>query len=273
MAQEAMNLPCPRYDFHLHTKYLGCANETMEVGAIVAECERLGVTRLAITDHLNDLEQLPRHRPILRDLRELETQVEVYFGVELNFTGCDEGFPFNEEIKEQYGFQFAIGGIHSTYLKEYDLRKLIDIQHRHHLRTCEDPLVQVLVHPYWFSKREFKEKGFPPFESLQVVPEAYVRELGQVARETGTAIEINACANLQSSVFGEDYVRSYVDFLAILAAEGATFSLGSDAHDISQLATIRTVWEVVEQLHLPQERIWTPEGEPIQGFPKAVASY
>ena len=36
-----------RFDLHIHTKYLGCANETMEVEAIVRECEHLGVECIA----------------------------------------------------------------------------------------------------------------------------------------------------------------------------------------------------------------------------------
>ncbi len=35
----------PRYDFHIHTKYLGCAYETMDIPSIVKECVRLGVKR------------------------------------------------------------------------------------------------------------------------------------------------------------------------------------------------------------------------------------
>ncbi|NIA15414.1 MAG: PHP domain-containing protein, partial [Nitrospiraceae bacterium] len=189
-------MPCPRYDFHTHTAYLGCANETMEVAAIVRECERLDVKALGITDHLNHLNQMELHAPILADIRALDTPVAVYFGVELNYTACDGPFAFNEEVKEACGFQFAIGGIHATYVDEYDPRKIIDIQHRHHLKTCADPLVQVLVHPYWFSEGEFKQRGWPLDEWIGWIPESHARELAQAARDSGTAIEINATANL-----------------------------------------------------------------------------
>ena len=33
----------PPCDYHIHTRHLGCANGTMEVPAIVRECERIGV--------------------------------------------------------------------------------------------------------------------------------------------------------------------------------------------------------------------------------------
>ena len=252
-------------DFHIHTKYLGCANDTMEVPAIVRECERLGVTSLGITDHVNALDKLDLHLPIKRDIASLDPETKVYFGVELNFTGADTSFPYSAEVKEQYGFQFAIGGIHSTYLETYDLKKLVDVQHRHHLKTCRDPLVDVLVHPYWFGKGEFDKNGWPWFDSMQAVPENYARELGQTARETGTAIEINACANLESSAYSDRYVEEYVAFLSIIAEEGACFSLGSDAHDIGRLRAIQTAWRVAEQLNVPADRIWQPHCEPMAG--------
>jgi len=189
-------MDCPKYDFHIHTEYLRCANETMTVPAIIRECERIGCREIGITDHLNTLDKLPLHALIRKDIEALDPGIEVYFGVELNFTGCDEGFAFSDAIRDEYGFQFAVGGIHGTYVEEYDLGKIIDIQHRHHLKTCEDPLVKVLVHPYWFGRGDFDKNGWPWFDSVTVVPEAYARELGQVARDTGTAIEINSRANL-----------------------------------------------------------------------------
>lgn len=245
---------CPKYDFHIHTKYLGCANATMEIPSIVRECKRLGVVSLAITDHLDSFDklQLDRHICIREDIKKLERGVDVYFGVELDFIGYDQGFAFNQEIKENYGFQFAMGGIHRTYLEEYDLKKIIDIQHRHHLRTCRDPLVDVLVHPYWFDKGPFDHKGWQWFNSLKAVPEAYVHELGQVAKETGTAIEITPL-NLYS--YGEEYF----DYLSILAEEGVMFSIGSDSHDIGRLTTIQDSWQIAERLELPLNQIWRPQ--------------
>ena len=255
----------PRHDSHIHTKYLGCANGTMEVPAIVRECKRLGVTSLGITDHLNSLDKLELHVPIKKDIEALDTEIAVYFGVELNFLTADGGFAWNAEIKEQGGFQFAIGGIHRTYLDNYDLEKIVDVQHRHHLKTCRDPLVDVLVHPYWFRKGEFDEKEWPWFDSMQPVPESYARELGQTAKETGTAIEINGGANLANPTYSDRYVKEYIAFLSVVAEEGACFALGSDAHDIGRLKDIQRAWQVAEQLHLTPDRVWFPECPPLKG--------
>lgn len=255
----------PHYDLHMHTKYLGCANGTMEIPAMLAECERLGVKVMGITDHLNTLDKLPLHRPIRDEIAALQTDIAVYFGVELNYQSCDGEFAYSPEVRDELGFQFAIGGIHSPYVESYDLRQIVEIQHRHHLKTCADPLVQVLVHPYWFGKKTFEQRGWPWFDTMKAVPVAYARELGQAARDSGTAIEINACANLVNPAYSSDYVKEYVEYLGIIASEGALFTVGSDAHDIHRLEHIEAAWRVVEQLGLPPERIWRPTGKPLGG--------
>ena len=234
---------------------------------------RLNLTTSIVKDHalridpyhLNTLDKVDLHLPILEDIQALAAPgIEVYFGVELNYTGCDQGFAYSRAIAQEVGFQFAIGGIHATYLDTYDLDKLVEIQHRHHLRTCQAPLVQVLVHPYWFGKGEFDRHGWPWFTSMKVVPPSLVRELGQASKETGTAIEINGMANLCNRRFPPAYVEEYYEFLSMLAQEGATFCCGSDAHDIGHLEAIQAAWQMAERLELPPDRIWRPDCAPIR---------
>ena len=75
----------PKIDYHIHTHYLKCANETMVVADIVRKCEELGVESLAITDHLNALDRLPGHVSIREDLGKVKSKLDIHFGVELNF--------------------------------------------------------------------------------------------------------------------------------------------------------------------------------------------
>ncbi len=255
----------PKCDFHIHTKYLKCANDTMDIPAVVRKCERLGLTSIGFTDHLNSLDKLELHRSIRRDIESLDTEIDVYFGVELNFLEADGGFAFSREIKEQYGFQFVLGGIHSTYVDTYNLKKMVDIQHRHHLKVCRDPLVDVLVHPYWFPQGEFNENGWPWFDSMPPVPNSYARELGQVAKDTNTSIEINSTAILDSPAYSDLYKKEYVEYLAIIAEEGACFSLGSDAHDIELLGSVKKAWDVADRLKLTTDRIWQPDCKAMKG--------
>ncbi|MFA5646193.1 MAG: PHP domain-containing protein [Candidatus Ratteibacteria bacterium] len=256
---------CPPNDFHIHTLYLGCADKTMEIPAIVERCSSLGVKAIGITDHLNSIDRLPLHRPILKDIQALEGPCpEIYFGVELNFPECDSNFVYSEEIRDEYGFQFAIGGIHALFLEEYDLKKLVDIQHRHHMKACADPLLDVLVHPYWFSLRMFEPYGWPWFDSMSAVPDSYARELGKAAKESNTAIEINASAIFTNSAYSEAFKQEYLRWLSLVAEEGALFSVGSDAHNINVLDEGKVAWEVATGLNLPMEQFWRPNASPLK---------
>ena len=257
-------MTCPRYDLHMHSKYLGCANETMEIPAILAECKRLGVAALAITDHLNRPDQLAQHAPIRQAILEAETDLDVYFGVELSFMSCDGPFAIDPQQKEESGFQLVIGGIHDTFVDEYDLGEIIDIQHRHHMAVCANPMIDVLVHPYWFGQKEFERKGFPLFESMKSVPEAHVRELGQAAAETGTAIEISP-GQVRFKPDRPEAAEHYMNFLACLAEYGVMFTTCSDAHDVGHLARVAESWQAFEKLGLGRDRIWRPDVEPLAG--------
>jgi len=256
-----------KFDFHIHTDIIGCANKTMSIENILATCAAAGCTAIAITDHLNQPDQLPQHRIIRDRLLNLRSPIDVYFGAELNYSARNVDFFYDENIRDEYGFQFALGGIHETFTDTYDLKTIIDIQHRHHLMTCRNPLVDVLVHPYWFSKSQFVKKGFPPFQTMKDVPASYARELGQVAMDTGTAIEINSHSMLDPAYINADFVKEYIDYLAVIAETGATFALGSDAHDIGQLNGIQDAWAVAETLHLSAHRIYKPKCKPLLTAP------
>ncbi|MGE5531797.1 MAG: PHP domain-containing protein, partial [Bacteroidota bacterium] len=115
-----------RYDFHIHTTYLKCANETMTVPAILSRCESLDLQTIAITDHLNAPQFLPQHELIKRDLAETETSLEVFFGCEVNVIDKDTGAVSIDEAQlQQGGFELVIGGVHASYFDHPDKRGII----------------------------------------------------------------------------------------------------------------------------------------------------
>lgn len=248
---------CPKYDFHIHTKYSGCGKDSMTIPAIIAECERLGLEAIGISDHIDTKNPIELHKNILADLRKIDTKLDVYFGAELDFVECDGGFLLDEEQAVEYGFQYVVAGVHSTYVDEYDLRKIVDIQHRHHIKICENPLVNVVAHPYHLSNWRFSQMGWPKVESMKMIPESYARQLGQIAAETNTAIEINAYSVLVD-MGGPEFAKRYVNYLAIVAEEGPMFSVGSDAHSPDQLNSIEKSWNAAETLGLSANRIYRP---------------
>jgi len=250
-----------RYDLHIHTTYLKCANESMTVPAILQRCEGLGLQTIAITDHLNAPEFLPKHELIKQDLAQINSQMKIYFGVEVNVINKDTGaVSIDREQLAQGGFETVIGGPHTSYFSEPDKSAIIDLQHRLMLQVIANPLVDVLVHPWWFGAGEFKPGG--PMEWLTdmgQIPDWHAREIADAALAHGTAIEANHSAFFTAAQYGEAFRESYPHYIASIAQRGVKISISTDAHDIKQLDGIHHMMEVLESVGVTRDQLWTPE--------------
>ncbi|HHX41894.1 MAG TPA: PHP domain-containing protein [Armatimonadetes bacterium] len=252
-------MPSP-YDFHIHTHYLRCANETMRVKDVVRRCESLGLEAIAITDHLNAPQFLPKHALIKRDLSVIDTPMRVYFGVEVNVLDKTGRVSIDEEQLAEGGFEVVIGGPHTCYYQEPDRDGIIDLQHQLMLQVLANPLVDVLVHPWWFGASEFRPGG--PMEwltDMTQIPDWHTRELAETALKYGKAIEANYCAFFTSKQYGEAFRETYPQYLAEIARRGVKISIATDSHDISRLEGIHPMMETLESVGITREQLWTPE--------------
>jgi histidinol phosphatase-like PHP family hydrolase len=247
-------------DYHIHTFYQRCGNETLTVPNIIRKAEKCRLTSIAITDHLNRLEQLEAFKFIKADIEAVETPIKVYFGTELNFQGCDGEFAYSDSIHEEYGFEVVIGGIHSTYTDTESKRELLDLQHRHFMRTLEDPLLDVLVHPFWFPRKEV-EFHSPLWweEFIAEIPQEYIDAWAETSRKNRCAIELNVDAIFFYPVMSAQFKANYVDMVQRLQEAGAVFSVASDSHDINQLGATDYAEGLMDGLRIPEEQRWTPE--------------
>ncbi len=252
-------------DCHIHTFYQRCGNETLSVPNIIRRAESIGLKKIAITDHLNTLDRLERFNYIKADIHDVKTDVEVFFGVELNYQACDGEFAYNEKIHREYEFEVVIGGIHSTYTESFDPVEIIEIQHRHFMKTLENPLLDVLVHPFWFSGNTVRQRPPEFWENLLLaIPDDMIRSWAEAGTDNRCAIEVNAHAIFFHPLFSDRYKRIYVDLLKKLAGMGALFAVGSDAHDINTLGQSFYVEGILHGLGVSDDQIWKPRKESVK---------
>ncbi len=247
-------------DCHIHTFYQRCGNETLSVPNIIRRAEAIGLRKIAITDHLNHLDRLERFRYIKSDIDDVETDIEVFFGVELNYQSCDGDFAYSEEIHEEFGFEVVIGGIHSTYTDSADPEEIRDIQHRHFMKTMQNPLLDVLVHPFWFNRDTVGSQP-PEFweEIILSIPDNMVREWAEASAKNRCAIEVNADAIFFNTTFSDKFREAYIAFLKRLSGSGALVTTGSDAHDINALGRTYYIEGILHGLGVPEDQVWKPE--------------
>ncbi len=251
-------------DYHIHTHYLGCGNDTMQVEAIVRKAEALGLTSIAITDHLNSLDRLPDHQKIRDELVRIDTPIEVYFGCELNILDLNATLPYTNAVAREMGFELAIAGVHGTWLDPDDRtpQTVLSRQTDLLIKLAASPLVDVVAHPWWFPSHEYETSLDNWFLAMAAIPKEMTRDFAQAAADNGVAIEINATACLLPDYYPESLKSSYADYAALLLEYGATLSIASDAHDISRLGTTTIVEDLLERLEVPDDRIYHPSLPP-----------
>lgn len=246
-------------DYHIHTYYQRCGNETLTVPNILRKAKECALTSIAITDHLNRFEQLETFRFIKADIEALDTDIEVFFGCELNFQACDGEFAYNADVHEKWGFEVVIGGIHSVYTDSRDRAEVLDIQHRHFMKTLQDPLLDVLVHPFWFGRKEVQARSPEWWEELiATIPDDYIAAWAGASAANRCAIELNVDAIFYYDAMSPRFRANYVEFVDRLKEAGALFSVGSDAHRITALGATDYVEGLLDGLRVPPEQVWRP---------------
>ena len=254
----------PRIDIHVHTNISACADRSMTLDAIVRESESLRHVVVGIADHVNHPDHVARNAALRRDIERRRTGVAIYFGAEDNYLPEFGGHSISRQLKARFGYQYVIGSHHNLYLPPgcSDLETLVRTQHSHHLETCRNPAMDVLGHPFRYLKGTLEKCGRPPTAMEEAMPDERVRELGRTARETGTAIEINAESFLVHRAPDDPLLFGYLRLIDILAAEGVDFAIGSDAHRPFELAFAAPAWDLVDRMGISPHRIWRPEGTP-----------
>lgn len=246
-------------DLHIHTERCGCGNETMAVSAVLERCQELGYRSIAITDHYNGPQHLEAQRQIREDLRGHNGPVAVTWGVECTIADAELGtLTVDEALVEELEYDYVIGGPHGRY-EETGPDAIIETQHRLIMATVLNPIIDVLVHPWWFSRLEWERGTMNWFTDMSQIPDRHIEELAQACVDTGTAVEMNAGGIIHHPHYLEPMQASYREYIAALCDRGVTFTACSDAHDISTLERSKDAATFLADAGVPDEQIAVPE--------------
>lgn len=249
-------------DTHVHSFRTFAGNLDMRLDNIAKQAERNHIDVIAITDHLQKGRDVEELRMTGNDILAFKThfpKVKILFGVEVCEVN-DSGLTLiDESMLGDICLNLVIGGVHETHVQEgASLETVAKVQHEHHMMMMNDSLIEILVHPWWFDKEEFTRKNLSWPDDMSFIPDEYTVELARASKETGTYIEISTMSGLCnqdiSAKFREDYKRYY----KLLADEGAYFAIGTDAHRLEDMNTIKEAIKLVKELKISESKIWQP---------------
>jgi len=208
-------------DYHIHTSWTDGKATVKEY--IEAALEK-GLKRIAFTEHVRRTSSwFNSFIDEVKELREKNKGLVILYGIEAKALDYNGNLDATKEMLQES--EIVLGVVHrypnrsGGYLnfQELSYNEAAEIEFNLACATLRNPYSNVLAHPGGTFEKNFGA----------VFPEEYLKEIIEVANQQGKAIEINSC-----------YLRDWSKFLRLCSELNPFISLGSDAHNISQLGDV-----------------------------------
>ena len=193
-----------KVDMHVHTSK---SDGRDSVHNVIEAAEKKGLDLVALTDHGPGHGSGVTERQVRETRKEVALlqpsyRVRVLVGIEAEILPTGEVM-----LADREGMDIVLASYHAAPSEEAYYRAVF--------HAMEDPRVDVLAHHAWSAGLRF---GFV---------QEYEEHLVRVLRDNGKAIEINAKHCLPSW-----------DFLAMCRDAGVRYTIGSDAHRVSDVGSV-----------------------------------
>ncbi|MFD1039573.1 DNA polymerase/3'-5' exonuclease PolX [Virgibacillus byunsanensis] len=233
--KELVELEDIRGDLHMHTTWSDGAQTVEEM---VNRVRKLGYDYMAITDHskflrvangLNET-RLRKQREEIDKLNEKYSDIHILAGIEMDILP-DGSLDFDNNFLSE--MDFVIASIHSAFNQQQE--KIMDRLYT----ALENPYVTLIAHPT--GRLIGRRDGY----------NVDVRKLIQRAKQTNTALEINANPNRLD--LSAEWVREAL-------GAGVTMAVNTDAHDYHMLEDMKYGVGVARKGWLQKESVmntWT----------------
>lgn len=213
----------PLIDLHVHTQY---SDGKSTVKEYLEFAKDRGYRAICFTDHVDfTTTWYDSFADMITNERMKYDGMDVSYGIEVR--AKDRAGSLNAPKKVINRAEIVVGVIHSIPSAdgagkhrpvEFSREELLDLEYSISLSLLENDAVSALGHPMGNS-----EKLYGP------IPMSYYVGLIQKAKKEGKAIEINS-----------KYVKDLKGFLDLCMELDPLVSLGSDAHSIHELGTVKT---------------------------------
>jgi len=218
-------------DWHIHTFRSLCGKPDSTVPAIVAKLDSRGIRLAGISDHIDIREQREWFTDVVRqnraDLAALNPRCKVLVGTEATMLD-PQTCALEADLAAELDFVIVACNHYHLEQVENPLTETPQAYADHYLDmvlgATELGFATTVSHPFLHGK-------LPPekaFETLQCYDEGRLRDVLRAAAKAGMAFEINP----GYLVHAMDWLR---ELLQEARAQGTKFTLGSDAHTLSQL--------------------------------------
>ena len=215
----------PPFDFHMHTKWTDGAQSAQEMHA---QAIAQGLKYILFSEHARKTSG-SWFNEFAAEVRALpKDQCLALVGVESKVDDFDGSIDINHEVLQTVDMIMAsvhrFPGETGNVMGKGKVtgEEAINIEYRLIMAVLENPDVDILGHPFGMSHRRFGVS----------VPDRLFKEVIAKAAKTGVAVEINS-----------HYHTNPWELVDWCQEAGALISLGSNAHNVSEVGRIKRVLE------------------------------
>lgn len=253
------------YDLHCHTRVSGCSDEDWTVDRLLARATEVGLAGIAITDHLmptTSFDDLIENNRRLVELAKAKGY-RVWSGAEVEVFDAAGRLNITPAQAQELDFVMAAWGhVHQRHVElpfGRRLSDLFDFLSQVGLALCENPMVQVIAHPWQTPSRWSERWGFPPY-GAEDIPADLMAELGQAAARSNTVLELNlAYVGKPDREEASELFRKQQRLLHVCRPLGCRLCLGGDSHRGPAVSRVAQFAPFLPAMDLASEELWRPE--------------
>lgn len=238
-----------RCDLHVHTHFSACGLDEMTPESIIQKAEKKGIEYLAITDHIHPHTGLSFLNLLREEFGRINTAVKVYIGCEADILSVGESVIGPELIAQTDFIMAAANHFPLPWVSKPEGGNRREIaQHFLDMFRYAAGLehVDVIAHPLYVMPGSFEPTDPAELTEAELAPAV------EIAAKNNVAIEISRRA------LSPGQTSFLLMFYRLCKEAGIKFAIGSDGHQLTDLAETLLVEPIIKELGLIDTDIWTP---------------
>lgn len=256
-----------KHDFHIHTNLSICANETATLENYIKIAEKLGLTKIGISNHFwdsdidgafdfyktQDFEHISKIRSEIE--KAASPDLKIYFGAEAEYDPKHRDVSVTERTAERLEYLLVPNShTHITMPREYyqPYQKHVDYMieaYNDIISSRVSRYITAVAHPF--------QAVACPYDNeilINMISDDTFKRLFDKTARKGIAFEINVCS-MRSKTHDRIENCAQIRMFRLAKECGCQFIFGSDAHNTSAHDTYSNAQFVAELLELSEKDI------------------
>ena len=233
------------HDFHIHSHFSSCANESAAVGHYVNKARELGLTKIGFADHMWDAaisgangwyknQNFEHILQLKKEIAAVDTDgLKIYFGCETEYDLTNKGVAISQEVAKQLDFLLVPNShTHITMPKDYytPYQKHADFMVEAFydiVNSNVSKFITAIAHPFFAVGCPYDNRAL-----FELISDARFEDMFKIAKEKDIALEINLGC-YKNRKLAEIYADPSLRMYRIAKDVGCKFTIGSDSHSSS----------------------------------------